>query len=352
MNDRKRILFVDDESAILASLSNLLRKDRHRWDLVFAAGGPEAARHIERERFDVIVTDMRMPELDGAELLALVKSRWPTTARIMLSGHAETEAVVRALPLVHQFISKPCDVKTLRGVIERCCADTGLGPDRSIAAAIGRLPRLPSLPSAFAELTAALRDPRCSVDRLVPIIERDPSLAAKALHVANTSYFGTGQAVCSIRVAVTTIGVDMMREIAGSSMIEPMLDAPAGFSIEEVCESSMRCAQLARRTVSDPKLGDDAYAAGLLHDLGRLVLAVELGERYGRVLATVARTGRPLYEVEQELLGVTHGEVGAHLLTMWALPAPLIAAVAHHHAPRALPGTVPPLVLAVQASAA
>jgi len=351
MMTRKRILFVDDEAAILASLSNLLRKDRHRWDLVFAAGGPEAARHIERERFDVIITDMRMPDLDGAELLALVKARWPSTARIMLSGHAESDAVMRALPLVHQFISKPCDVKTLRGVIERCCADTGVGPDRSIAATIGNLPRLPSLPSAYEEMRVALANPRCTTPQLVAIIERDPALAAKTLHVANTSYFGTGQAVCSIPAAFATVGVEMMRQLVESSMIEPMLDPPAGFSIAEVCESSVRCAQLARRAVSDPKLAEEAYAAGLLHDLGRFVLAVELGERYGRVLETVARTGRPLYEVEQELINITHADVGAHLLTMWALPPTLIEAVAQHHAPRALPGTVHALVAAVQASA-
>src|SRR6185503_6348950 len=123
---RKLILFVDDEAAILASLSNLLRKDRHRWELVFANGGQEAARLLSERTFDVIVTDMRMPNLDGAELLELVRKRSPRTVRIMLSGHAESEGVMRALPLVHQFVSKPCDIKTLRGLIERSCQDTCL----------------------------------------------------------------------------------------------------------------------------------------------------------------------------------------------------------------------------------
>jgi YesN/AraC family two-component response regulator len=119
---RKRILFVDDEAAILASLGNLLRKDRHRWDLVFAKGGPEAARLIRESAFDVIVTDMRMPELDGAELLELVRTQSPDTVRIMLSGHVEPDAVMRALPLADEFISKPCDIKTLRGILERWCS--------------------------------------------------------------------------------------------------------------------------------------------------------------------------------------------------------------------------------------
>jgi YesN/AraC family two-component response regulator len=119
---RKRILFVDDEAAILASLGNLLRKDRHRWELVFANSGPEAARLLRETTFDVIVTDMRMPELDGAELLALARAQSPDTVRIMLSGHIEADAVMRALPLADEFISKPCDIKTLRGILERWCA--------------------------------------------------------------------------------------------------------------------------------------------------------------------------------------------------------------------------------------
>jgi DNA-binding NtrC family response regulator len=124
MSQRKQILFVDDEGAILASLSNLLRKDRHRWELIFANGGPDAAKLIAERTFDVVVTDMRMPELDGAQLLELVRQQSPNTVRLMLSGHADSEEVLRALPLVHQFISKPCDIKTLRALIERCCQDS------------------------------------------------------------------------------------------------------------------------------------------------------------------------------------------------------------------------------------
>jgi YesN/AraC family two-component response regulator len=130
-DERKRILFVDDEAAILASLSNLLRKDRHRWDLVFAHGGVEAARLIRSSKFDIIVTDMRMPDFDGAQILELVRKESPSTVRIMLSGHADSEPVLRALPLVHQFISKPCDIKTLRGILERACETMSLTRDPS-----------------------------------------------------------------------------------------------------------------------------------------------------------------------------------------------------------------------------
>jgi HD-like signal output (HDOD) protein len=351
VSDRKRILFVDDEAAILASLGNLLRKDRHRWDLVFANGGPEAVRLLDETVFDVIVTDMRMPDLDGAQLLELVRKQSPRTVRIMLSGHAESEGVMRALPLVHQFISKPCDIKTLRGLIERCCQTSSLDPDRSVTAATGAVPGLPSHPALYDELCAALAKPSPTTSQLTAIIERDPAMAAKLLQIANTSYFGTGQAVMSIKTAVATLGVEMIRELVRTHMIFPAGPLATGFNIHELCESSLRCAQTVRRAVADPKLADEAYTVGLLHDIGRLVLAVEMKERYADVLALAKSTGRPLYEVEQAHLGVTHGEVGAHLFAMWALPVPLIDAIAHHHAPRSLPGTAHPLVTALQAIA-
>jgi DNA-binding NtrC family response regulator len=89
MNTMKRILFVDDEPAILSGLKSLLYKDRKRWDLVFALGGNAALDEIRKCTFDIVVSDMRMPDLDGAALLQVVKAECPATVRIMLSGYAD-----------------------------------------------------------------------------------------------------------------------------------------------------------------------------------------------------------------------------------------------------------------------
>src|SRR6266545_6839404 len=114
---KKRILFVDDEPAILKGLQNLLFRDRPRWEMVFANSGELAVRELAKAPFDVVVSDIRMPGMDGATLLNHVKDRYPTTARIMLSGHAEREAIVRALPALQQLLSKPCNAQTLRRAI-------------------------------------------------------------------------------------------------------------------------------------------------------------------------------------------------------------------------------------------
>ena len=120
MTDRKpRVLFVDDEPAILASLRTLLHRDRKRWEMVFATGGDAALAEAAKAPLDVVVSDMRMPGMDGATLLARIQAEYPATVRIMLTGHADREAIVRALPALHQLLTKPCDGEVLRDAIER-----------------------------------------------------------------------------------------------------------------------------------------------------------------------------------------------------------------------------------------
>ena len=117
-----RILFVDDEPLILEGLQNLLRRFRKKWKMSFAIGGDEAIEWLEKEAFDIVITDMRMPGLSGADLLKNVKTNHPGTARIMLSGYSEEETILDALPVAHQYMSKPCDPVILKRIIENLVA--------------------------------------------------------------------------------------------------------------------------------------------------------------------------------------------------------------------------------------
>ncbi len=112
---KKRILFVDDDPSLLAGLQNVLHRDRKRWDMTFALGGEVALEHIGTTWFDIVVSDMRMPVIDGAAVLAIVKRRAPDTLRVMLSGSA-CESVA---PDVDELLVKPCSAMTLRATLER-----------------------------------------------------------------------------------------------------------------------------------------------------------------------------------------------------------------------------------------
>jgi DNA-binding NtrC family response regulator len=117
-----RVLFVDDEPNMLSALRRLLSPQRNRWDMTFVGNGASALDVLERESFNVVVSDMRMPGMDGAALLREVQRLYPAVYRVVLSGYAEPEATSRVMQVAQQFLAKPCDPSDLIGAIEQGCS--------------------------------------------------------------------------------------------------------------------------------------------------------------------------------------------------------------------------------------
>jgi response regulator RpfG family c-di-GMP phosphodiesterase len=306
VSPRKRVLFVDDEPAILSGLQNLLYKDRKRWDMVFAPGADQAMQELAKQPFAVVVSDMRMPGMDGAWLLNEIKARYPATARIMLSGHADREAIVRALPALHQLLAKPCDVLTLRSAIERgllLSADTRAA---ALNALIGHIEKLPSPAQVHEELALALAAKQTRLEAITAIVMRDPALAAKVLQLVCSAYFGSGP-TSSIRHAVALLGLDRLRHIAATTR---MFTADTACNSLELATRAASIAALAAKLV--PARADEAYSGGLLHDVGRLVHLVAGDD-------------------------VPDLDAGACLLDVWGLPVSLVEIVRHHRAPDLAP---------------
>ncbi len=337
---RQRILFVDDEPQVLEGLQNLLRKERARWDMVFACGGAEAMACIEEAPFDVVVSDMRMAGLDGAELLQRVKDLHPGTARIVLSGHAEHEAAVRALAVAHRFLSKPCDAATMRVVIERTLQLRSLLSDDAVRKVIGRLDNLPSLPRIYQELMRATADPATSVADVGRIVETDAAMSAKVLQIVNSAWFGLAQKMSSIRSAVVYLGIELLKGLTLVAHVFSTLEkaAVAGFSLDRFQDHSLLCARLAKEFVRDAARAEDAFTAGLVHDLGKIIIARNLTRQFHEVVDEVRRSdpSQALHEVEKARLGLSHAELGAYLLGVWGLPAEVVEAAAFHHVPGAV----------------
>lgn len=331
----KRILFVDDEQRILDGLRDLLRKNRKDWDMVFALGGQQALVELARAPFDVVVTDMRMPGMDGVALLQKVKELYPATARIILSGHAEREAVVHALPVAHQFLSKPCDAELLRTVIQRASGLQALLQDDKVRQVIGRVDRLPSVPKVYWELTQAAARPEVGLGELARIVEQDSAMAVKVLQLVNSAYFGLAQQLTSVHQAVAYLGIDLFKALALSAhvFVSAGPAAVAGFSLDEQQRHSVLAARIAKRFFSDKQRAAEAFTAALVHDIGKLVLAMSVPAKFQEALRASKETGRPSHLVEKELLGATHAEVGAYLLGLWGLPLAMVEAVAYHHEP-------------------
>jgi HD-like signal output (HDOD) protein len=336
----KNILFVDDEPMVLDGLRNVLHPLRREWHMEFVASGEAALACLATSPFDVIVSDMRMPRMDGATLLRQVQHDFPCVVRIVLSGHAELEAAVRAVPIAQQFLTKPCEVGTLRGVIERACSLNALLADPVLRGTLGELSALPSAPWAYVALTRTLAEPTSSLRDVSRIIESDIAMCARILQLVNSSFFGIPRRITSVREAVTYLGTSMIRNLVLSmetfKLFQPApLDAP--FSLEALQRRSLLAAAVARRLLPDRAAADDAFTAATLADLGQLILATHLPEGFARALHRARTEQRPLHVVEAELPGAGHAEVGAYLLGLWGLPNTIVEAVAHHHAPMRVP---------------
>ncbi|MFN8058634.1 MAG: response regulator [Vicinamibacterales bacterium] len=332
----KRVLFVDDEQLVLDGLQNILRRQRRQWEMAFALGGEAALESLAASPVDVIVSDMLMPGMDGATLLSHVKERYPTVIRIVLSGHAEPEQVARVLPVSHQYLSKPCDAETLRHAIERACELREFVLDPAAREAVGRLASLPSVPGLYWELTRRVADPKAGPNDIADIVSRDPAMSAKLLQIVNSAYFGLAQRVTSIHQAVAYLGIELVRALALTAHIFSLFEHVAPeppIDIERLQAHSLATALLARHLAPDPAVAEEAFAGGLLHDIGRLVLALSMSDRFAAAVARAEAEGCSLNHVEHEAFGVTHTAVGAYLLGVWGLPPAVVECAAHHHAP-------------------
>ena len=340
MEMKKRILFVDDEPMILRMNRRLFQNRQDVWDMEFVDGGKAACRALESGPFDVIITDMRMPEMDGAELLGWVQEHAPQTIRIVVSGFADTEAVLRSVPVAHQFISKPFDADVLANTIERACDLQELLDNSSLREYLAGLRSLPAMPQLYQKLTALLADPGFSMSDAAHLVEQDPGLSAKVLQLVNSAFFGVPQRLSNVRSAVTYIGTNMLKSLVLTVEVFRGLDGLgqriAPFSIDTLLLHSLTTANIARLLLRERQPSEDAFIAGILHDIGLLILESQKPELFGEAMEVHRAEKLTLVEAETKILGVTHAEVIAYLLGVWGLPYPIVDAVARHHRPNSV----------------
>ena len=336
----KRILFVDDELKILEGLQRMLRPQRHRWDMAFAPGAAAALSMLEAASFDVVISDMRMPGMDGAALLKIVRDKYPSTLRIILSGYSEQAAAFNAVPVAHQFLVKPCDQDALRLAIERATSLNEVLNSKMLASLVGSVEQLPSMSQTFTEMHDAFNDLNTSIARVTEIVERDPAMCAKILQLVNSAFFGVVRNVTDIRTAISCLGMNVLQSLVLSVEIfrvfHPSKPVP-GFSMDAVNAHSLLVSRLTAKIGGDNIMPGMGLFAGLLHDVGKLVLAETAPEHLARAIKGAREERCPLYVAEEGLIGVSHAEVGAYLLAMWGIPHLIVEAVAHHHHPERVP---------------
>jgi HD-like signal output (HDOD) protein len=313
---RQRVLFVDDETAILEALRGVLRPQRREWDMVFALGGPAGLQEIESSKFDVVVTDMRMPIIDGAALLTRVKQLQPHAIRLVLSGQTDAQTALKSVFTAHQFLAKPCDTEKLRNVVKRCCELNEMLAADELKSLCADVSVLPAAPTTYLAMSKVLADPNSSISDVARIVEREPTLCAKVLQVVNSAFFGLPRAVSSVRQAATYLGTLALRDL--SLAMETMAGLQKGkrplpdasYSAFQV--NALAVGLLGRRFfANDRRKADDAFVAGMLRDMGHLVLVTQ---------------GSPP-------TAGPHAALSAYLLGLWGIPHSVLEAVAFHEQP-------------------
>ncbi len=336
MSDKKNILFVDDEPDILSGLKRMLRSMRKEFDLYFAENGKEALEIMEGVEFDVVVSDIRMPGMDGAELLAHVQERYPYAIRIMLTGQANEDSVMRTVDVVHQFLAKPCEPEHLKAVLLRASALHKITSHVAMRKIVSRIGGLPSLPEAYAKLRKAMRDPEVSMDTVSGIIEEDMAMSAKVLQLVNSAFFGLFTKVDSPAHAVNLLGLDTVKSLVLAVGAFSEIEATSKvYSIKRLWSHSMTvgaCAKKIAASESDDKeFIDHCFIGGILHDIGKLVLLANMVKKYEQVVLLAEECNCTLRKAEKDIFDTVHGDIGAYLMGLWGMPGAVVEGIGFHH---------------------
>ncbi len=305
----------------------------------FVAGGAEALDCLGREPFDMIVSDMQMPMMDGAELLNTVKERYPNMIRIILSGYADPASVVKLVLPAHQYLSKPYEPEVLTTTIAREFMFRELLMNETMRKVLSRIERLPSMPPLYKQIIKDLESPESSVVNVANIISRDPGMSTKVLQLVNSAFFVLPSQVSSPLHAVRLLGLDMIKTLVLSIHIFSEFDEKTlkGPIVTDIWKHSLRVGLFAKAIAKAEGQGqtvvDDCFMAGLLHDVGKLILAQNFPEEYGEAGRLAEEDGIPFEEAEQRVFDhVSHAHVGAYLLGLWGLPLPFVETILFHHA--------------------
>ncbi len=340
MTEKKRILFVDDQPNILAGMRRMLHVMKDEWEMTFCESGKEALTIMDKQTFDLIISDMMMPEMNGAQLLSEVAKRYPGMVRFILSGHSDRELILQSVGKAHQYIAKPCDSDMLKHYINSSFGLHHILSNHELHARIASIKTLPSPPGIYNEIVRELQSENASIETLAKLISKDISLSAKILQIVNSAFFGLPQHVESVKQAVNYLGLNTVQGLVLTAGVHDQLK-DSGIpkpALETIFNHSMAVGNYAKIIGTEVGLlqrdSENALIAGLLHDVGKLILLASFKEEMKAVAGLIQEKSLPRHIAEKEILGAHHGEIGAHLLSLWGLHDPVLEAVMFHHDPQ------------------
>jgi HD-like signal output (HDOD) protein len=328
-------LFVDDEETMCEMYRDFSHVLQEHYEVITAPSGEEGVKLLQSRKFDVVVTDLTMPNMDGLRFLGHVVKYQPDCARIIISGYADRLKVARCLFVGHRYFSKPCNVPELAELLLRLASFRHLVSNDKVRRIIGGIGSLPGPPETFLKIEKVLESPHASMQDVAEVVEQDVVVTAKLLQIVNSAQFGIRHKVVSVTEAVQLVGIESVRGLVlglqafASYKEHPGKKAPPA----ELWDHSLRCAMLARRIARTQRFpmqsSDRAFLAGLLHDVGRIVIDANAPEERAEVNDFAKRFGISNAEAERRHFGATHAEIGGYLLALWGIDDEVVRIVQH-----------------------
>lgn len=337
----KRLLFVDDQPQVLRATRRMLMCVSDEWELGFANSGIEALRKLAEQTYDVVISDMKMPGMNGAQLLNEISWQHPSIIRIILSGYAENDLVFKTIGHAHQYLSKPISSEVLIETLQRALKLREVLNHEGLRAIVTSMNSLPSLPQAYDALMDALYAPDASLDKVGKTIANDIGMTVKIMQIVNSGFFGLPTHISDPVQATNLLGIEIIRALVVSVHVFSTFDGfdKHAFSLSQFNRHSLLVGSLAKTIAESSNLDqaavDDAFIAGLMHDIGKLVVAANLPATYSKNALYAAENGVTLAHGEHDLIDTTHAEIGAYLLGLWGFRDNIVEAVAYHHRPDA-----------------
>jgi putative nucleotidyltransferase with HDIG domain len=332
----RKLLFAPADPRTCKAWECSLQAYKGVWDVRIVSDAAAVLTHLAEAPWDAVVA--HLASQNGTSLLVKARESFPEAVRIGVVAPSQLRAPQPSC--VHQVVSEPLDMKELEVALERSCRLRDLLHGERICQTVGELGELPSAPGVYLRLVQKLNRPDTSIGEIAEIIEGDVGTSARLLQLVNSVIFRTSREIVTVKMAASLLGLNVIKNVVLSmEAFQAFQKIPKipGFSWEDLQAHCRITAAIVGQMQLPAEVRDAAIVAALLHDIGKLVLACKMPDRFARLVTRAQAEEKPLHQIEEELWGITHAEVGAYLLGLWGLPLRVTEAIAYHHAPASVP---------------
>lgn len=335
-----KVAMLDDECRF-TNWSQEVSSSKFSWEFVRFDSKDSLLLLLEEQLCDAVIIPCTMRAQVDIEFMTRVSNIQPSAVRIFLGAeYWNATHKAKAADIAHRIYPSAVKVEEIGDSLEYQIKLLKLLNRTSLQAYVGKVGCLPSPPKLYTQLTDAVNSEMADLTEISEIVEQDPAVVAQVMKQVNSAFFGFNRTITDLKEAISMLGVRNLRSLALSSQLNNQFKSSNDwdrFSFEQLNQRSLLVARLAqalcRRAGANKITQDQAFLAGLLHDIGVLIMASHDADQYKKLLNYSVKKQKPIYLVEKASFGFFHGEVAGALLALWNLPPQVIEAVMLHHVP-------------------